>query len=145
MRDFLIKWSVNVIALFIVVHTIAGVSTDSWQTTIVAALVLGMLNAFLRPFFIMLTLPFNILSLGVLTLFINGFMFYLAARFVKGFNISGFWSAFWAALLFSIASFALNLLFMPKVDIRINRYRGDNPDWKKRDDVIDVEGKNGED
>ena len=141
-RDFLIKWFVNVIALFIVVHTIAGVSVDSWQTTIVAALVLGMLNAFLRPFFIMLTLPFNILSLGVLTLFINGFMFYLAARFVKGFSVSGFWSAFWAALLFSIVSFVLNLLFMPKVNISINRYQGG---WHKRDDVIDVEGKNGED
>lgn len=122
MRDFLIKWFINIVALFAVVHMIAGVRVDTWQTAVVAALVLGMLNAFLRPFFIMMTLPFNILSLGILTLFINGFMFYLAARFVKGFSVSSFWSAFWAALLFSIISFLLNILLSPKINIRVNRY-----------------------
>ena len=49
MRDFFIKWFVNIATLFVVVHTIAGVSVDSWQTTIIAALVLGLLNAFVRP------------------------------------------------------------------------------------------------
>ena len=140
MRDFLIKWFINIVTLFAVVHIIAGVSVDSWQTTIVAALVLGMLNSFLRPFFIMLTLPLNIISLGLLTLFINGLMFYLAARFVKGFTVSGFFSAFWAALLFSIISFILNLLFTPKINVGFRWYRGERSDKPKYQDVIDVEG-----
>jgi putative membrane protein len=141
--NFLIKWAVNIIALFLVVHMIAGVSTDSWQTTVIAALVVGMLNAFLRPFFIMLTLPLNILSLGLVTLFINGFMFYLAARFVAGFRVAGFWSAFWAALLFSIVSFLLNLLFTPGVSVGFKQYGRCHPDSVRLDkgDIIDVEGK----
>ena len=145
MRDFLIKWFINIIALFAVVHIIAGVSVDSWQTTIVAALVLGMFNAFLRPFFLVMTLPFNILSLGLFTLFINGFMFYLAARFVKGFSISSFWNAFWAALLFSIISFLLNLLLSPENNIRVSRYGGGYSKKARYDDAIDVEGKTEED
>ena len=142
--NFLLKWLANITALLVVVHTVTGVSVDSWQTAVVAALVLGMLNAFIRPFFIVLTLPFNVLSLGVLTLFINGFMFYLAARFVKGFSIAGFWSAFWAALLFSLVSFLLNLMLMPKVNMRVNRYGSGYSGKAGNDNVIDVEGKSEE-
>ena len=111
---FLTKWLINIIALMAVVHIVAGVSTDNWQTMIVAALILGLINTFIRPFFIILTLPLNILSMGLLTLFINGFLFYMAAHFVRGFIVAGFWPAFWAALLFSVISFFLNILFTPK-------------------------------
>ena len=77
---------------------------------LVVALVLGIINAFLRPLIILITLPMNILTLGTLTLFINGALFYLVSKIVKGFVITGFWSAFWGYILFSIISFLLSLL-----------------------------------
>jgi len=143
MTKFLIKWFVNIIALLVVIHVVAGVSIDNIQTVLVAALVLGLLNAFLRPFILIMTLPLTILTFGLFTLFINGFVFYLAARFIKGFTVAGFWNAFWAALLFSIISSLLNFLLTPKINIRYASFRKEgtgHPD-NGNDDIIDVEGK----
>jgi putative membrane protein len=74
------------------------------------ALVLGVINALLRPLIILVTLPINVLTLGVFTLFINGALFLLASKIVKGFLITGFWPAFWGYIIFSIISFLLSLL-----------------------------------
>lgn len=110
MKELLIKWIVNSTALLVVVHIVSGVTVDNWVTVFVAALVLGLLNAFLRPILVLLTLPVTVLTLGLFTLFINAFLFYLAAYLVRGFQVAGFWQAFVAALVFSIVSFLLNLL-----------------------------------
>lgn len=109
MQYLLIKWFINAAALFAVVHIFPHVRVNNWQTLLVAALVLGLLNAFLRPIIVLLTLPINLLSLGLFTLVINGLIFFLASRFVPGFTISSFWEAFWAALAFSIISAFLNM------------------------------------
>lgn len=136
MIRFLFKWAINTISLFLVMNIVAGVSVDSWQAIVVAAFVLGLLNAFLRPILILLTLPFNILSLGLFTFIINGLMFYLAAKFVKGFNVMGFWNAFWAALVFSVISFVLNIFLAPPRPFIPADAR---PRSKSYDDAIDVE------
>ncbi|MDD5437430.1 MAG: phage holin family protein [Candidatus Omnitrophica bacterium] len=141
MRNFIIKWVVNIFALFMIIHIVAGVKADSWGAIVVAALILGLLNAFVRPFIILFTLPFTILTLGFFTLMINAFIFYLASKFVKGFEVIDFWSAFWAALLFSIISSILNLLLTPKVTIRTDAFRCGPYRAPKDDNVIDVEGK----
>jgi len=143
MKNFLIKWAVNIATLFIVIHVIAGVSIDSWETVIVAAFVLGLLNAFLKPVIILFTLPFTILTLGFFMLIINAFIFYMASKFVKGFEVINFWSAFWAALLFSIISSILNFVLAPKVNLRYASFRHGSGNSRKidDDDVIDVEGK----
>lgn len=141
MKDFLIKWFVNIIALMASAHLIAGVNVSGWQATVTAALILGLLNAFLRPIIIILTLPLNIFSLGIFTLFINGFMFYLAAKFVPGFTVAGFKSAFWAAILFSIVSFTLNFLLRPRLGISIHSYGSGCSRAPKYTDVIDTEGR----
>ena len=109
MVGFLFKWLSNVIALFIVIQFVSGVTVERWQSLFVAGLVIGLLNAFLRPILIFLTLPVNILTLGLFTLVINGFLFYLAALLVSGFSVTGFGSALLAAILFSIISFILNI------------------------------------
>ena len=109
MMGFLFKWLSNVIALFIVIQFVSGVTVERWQSLFVAGLVIGLLNAFLRPILIFLTLPVNILTLGLFTLVINGFLFYLAALLVSGFSVTGFGSALLAAILFSIISFILNI------------------------------------
>lgn len=113
MKDFLLRWLINVISLLAVIHIVAGVSVDRWLTTVVAALVIGLLNAFIRPLLLILTLPVNVLTLGLFTLVINGFLFYLAAWLVRGFHVTGFWTAFVAALVFSIISWLLNLMIKP--------------------------------
>ncbi len=141
MKKFFIQCVVNIAALFIVTHTVAGVSVANTQTTIIAAIVLGLLNTFLKPSIMLLTLPLNIFSLGILTFFINGFIFYLAARFVKGFAVADFWSAFWAAALFSAISFLLNMLLGPKVHFKVCRDKDVDADRPKYDNVMDVEGK----
>ena len=81
--------------------------------------------------------------MGIFTLFINALMFYLAAQVVKGFAVDSFWSAFLAALIFSVISFILNIIFTPTTGVRFGAYRNTaRPDEKKNDDnVIDVEGK----
>jgi len=110
MKVFLLRWLINTVSLLAVVHIVAGVSVDRWQTTMIAALVIGLLNAFIRPLLLVLTLPVNLLSLGLFTLVINGCLFYLAAWLVNGFHVAGFWSAFLGALVFSIISWLLNLV-----------------------------------
>lgn len=146
MKKFLIKWFVNIIALVIVMHVVAGVSVDNMQTVLVAAFILGLLNTFIRPFIMILTLPLTIFTFGLFTFFINGFLFYLAARFVKGFTVAGFWNAFWAALLFSAISSVLNFLLAPKITVRYGSFRPKGSSWHNADkgDIIDVESEVGE-
>jgi putative membrane protein len=118
MKELLIKWIVNSTALLVVAHIVSGVVIDDWVAVFIAALVLGFLNAFLRPVLIFLTLPVSILSLGLFTLFINAFLFYLAAHLVRGFHVTGYWQAFVAAFVFSVVSFLLNMV------LRADRHPG---------------------
>lgn len=110
MSGFLIKWLINAVALLLVVNMTSGAGVSDWTALIVAALVIGLLNAFLKPVLVIITLPINILSLGLFTLAINGFIFYLASKLVRGFYVTGFWGAMWAALLFSMISFLFNMI-----------------------------------
>ena len=112
MEYFLVRWLVSALAIFIVANIVKGIEISSMPLALVIALVLGVINAFLRPLIILITLPINILTLGLLTLFINGALFYLVSKIVKGFVITGFWPAFWGYILFSIISFLLSLLIL---------------------------------
>mgnify|MGYP001480119895 CR=1 FL=1 len=125
MRGVLIKWVINSLAILIVTYIVKGIEIASPITVIVAAFVLGIINAFLRPFIILITLPINIFTLGVFTFFINGFLFYMVSKIVKGFVVTGFWPAFFGALLFSIISFLLSLLINKegKLEIRFIKER----------------------
>ena len=116
MRRFLTKWIINSLAILIVTYIVKGIQVASPLTAIVVALVLGIINAFLRPFIMLITLPINIFTLGIFTFFINGFLFYLVSKIVKGFAISGFWPAFFGSLLFSAISLFLSLMVIKKED-----------------------------
>lgn len=109
MRGILIKWIINSLAMLIVTYTVRGIEVAGSMTAIVAAFILGVINAFLRPLIILITLPVNIFTLGIFTFFINGFLFYMVSKIVKGFVITGFWPAFFGSLLFSAISFLLSL------------------------------------
>ena len=140
MTGLLIRWLTNTIALVIVVEIVPGIHADRWEIVGLAALVLGFLNAFLRPFLVLLTLPLHIFSLGFFTLIINGLMLYLVSKVVEGFHVVSFSSAFWGALLFSIISFILNVFIDAKGKINVRFYRERSFQNLRDKDIIDIEG-----
>ncbi len=109
MRGLLIRWFLNAAALWLTSTIVKGIEVRGLGALLIAALVLGILNAFLRPIVLLLTLPLNILTLGLLTFVINGIMLQLAAAGVRGFEVHGLWAAIIGALILSIISFLLNL------------------------------------
>ena len=127
MKAFLTKWLVTVVSIFIVANLFKLIHVESLAVLVLAALVLGILNAFVRPMLLLLTLPINILSLGFFTLVINAFLLYVVAGLVPGFEITGFFRAFLAALLISLINAMTNFLLHKEPKIRIlkveNRHR----------------------
>jgi putative membrane protein len=111
--QLILRWLLNAIALFLVTRLIDGIQIVRFQDLFLAALAIGFMNAFIRPVIVLLTLPATLLSLGLFTLVINGFMFYLAANIFDGFRVTNFGTAFIAAILFSLFSFILNIVFKP--------------------------------
>ena len=86
---------------------------SSFVIAMVAALVLGLINTLIRPLLLLVTLPLNILTLGLLTLVINALMFWFATVFFEGFRVAGFWSAFWGAIAYSLISALASWLLVP--------------------------------
>jgi putative membrane protein len=111
MLNTILRWVVNAVLLMLIPYVVPGIEMKNFGTALVAALVLAFVNALIKPILILLTLPINLLTLGLFILVINGLMFWLVSAIVKGFYISGFWPAFFAALVFSIFSLVLNYLF----------------------------------
>ena len=106
----ILRWVVNALFLMLIPYLVPGVEVASFFTALVVAVVLAAVNAVIRPLVILLTLPINILTLGLFTLVINGLMFYLVSAIVKGFTVSNFWVAFFAALIYSILSMIISSL-----------------------------------
>jgi putative membrane protein len=111
MLNTILRWVVNAVLLMLIPYVVPGIEMKNFGTALVAALVLAFVNALIKPILILLTLPINLLTLGLFILVINALMFWLVSAIVKGFYISGFWPAFLAALFFSIFSLVLNYLF----------------------------------
>lgn len=103
-RGILIRWLVNAGSLLLISYAIDGIAVDGVGPALIAAAVLGIINAVIRPILLILTLPINLLTLGLFTFIINGALLALTAKVVRGFSVSGFWSAVLGALLLSIIS-----------------------------------------
>jgi putative membrane protein len=106
----LLRWLLNTLVLLLVGNLVPGVKFASFWSALIASLVLGLLNALIRPLIILLTLPVNILTLGLFTLIINALMFWLASSIVKGFEISNFAAAFWGALVYTLIVMLIGLI-----------------------------------
>jgi len=104
MKRFLIHWLVIALALWVTAYILPGVHIESNQALAIAAVVLGLVNALVRPILTILTLPITILTLGLFYLLVNGFTFLLASKVVPGFGVSGYWWAVLGALIVSIVS-----------------------------------------
>jgi putative membrane protein len=119
MFRFILRWAINAVALYVAVivvnSTIGGIELQnpSWQSYIWLALLFGLINALLRPLLSILTCPLILLTLGLFSLLINTFLFYLAGYvgtwFGVGFTITNFWSALLGALIVSLVSVVLSL------------------------------------
>src|SRR5688500_18209645 len=105
MISLILRWLINTGALFVADYFLAGMHASSWTTLLIAALVLGLLNAVVRPILFWLTLPLTILTLGLFVLVLNAAMLGLTAWLVPGFGSGTFWSAVLGALILSVISF----------------------------------------
>lgn len=102
-----IHWIVYAVAIAIAAYLLPGVSVTGPVTVIVLAVVLSIINTFIRPVLLLLTLPFSIVTLGLFTLFLNAFLILLAAHLVPGFVVSGFWSAFFFGIVLALVHIVL--------------------------------------
>ncbi len=106
----IIRLLLNAVALLSAPYIISGVNVASFYTAVIAAIILGLVNAIIRPVLVLLTLPINILTLGLFTLVINALLVLFVASFVKGFTVIGFWPAFFLSLFLWLVSWFTNLL-----------------------------------
>jgi putative membrane protein len=108
-RGLVIRWVTTACALWLTSLIVKGIAIQGVWSLFVAAVVLGIFNAILRPLALLVTFPINLLTLGLFTFVVNGAMLKLTSEVVRGFSVTGFWSAVLGALLLSAISFALNL------------------------------------
>ncbi len=107
-RNIIIRLFVNTVALAVAGYFISGISYYRFEDLVIAAALFGVLNTFIKPILIILTLPINLLSLGLFTFIINAAMLGLTGAFLEGFSVSGFWPALAGAIIISLVSIVLN-------------------------------------
>ena len=107
----ILRWLISALAVIATAYVVPGVSVANFWTALIAALIIGLVNALVRPILLVLTLPINIVTLGLFTLVINALMFWLASSIVKGFDVANFTAAFLGALVYWLVSWFVNGLF----------------------------------
>ena len=96
-----LKWLLSAVALLAVAYVYSGVQVNSFVSALIAAAVIGLLNAVLRPVLVILTLPVSIVTLGLFLFVINALMFWSASGLLSGFHVAGFWAALLGSLIYS--------------------------------------------
>lgn len=114
MQRFILRAAIAALGLWLATEWIDGLHIDAPMTLVVAAVLLGVVNALVRPVVILLTLPFTVISLGLFLLVVNAAMLGLVAALLPGMAIAGFWDAFWGALIVSIVSWVGSIMFAPQ-------------------------------
>jgi len=117
---FVLRAMIAALGLWLATEWVDGISIDAASTLLLAGLLLGIVNAFVRPLIVLLTLPFTVLTLGLFLLVVNAAMLGLVAALLDGMSIAGFGAAFWAALIVSFVSAIGSLVFGPRGRIRIS-------------------------
>ena len=124
MLGFILRGLIAALGLWLATEWVSGVSLDSATTLILAGLLLGIVNAFIRPLVLILTLPLTLVTLGLFLLVINTAMLGLVALLLPGFHIASFWPAFWSAIIVSVTSWIGSSLIGPKGRVEIVRNGG---------------------
>lgn len=107
-------WILNAIAVILVTYIVPGITVNTFWSALIVALVLGLLNTIVRPVLLLLTLPVNILTLGLFTFVINGLILYFVSSIVKGFEVDGLWTAIIGSIVLSLIQWAISALTKPK-------------------------------
>jgi putative membrane protein len=131
-KQFVFRWGATTVAVMVASSVIHGIRYDTVAALIGASLLLGILNAFVRPILLILSAPVILLTLGFFILVLNGFLLLLVPGVVVGFHVDSFWSGFWGAIVISIVNWLLSAFFrghdgrMPALthDTEIRRVRG---------------------
>jgi putative membrane protein len=111
MKEFLIRWLITTLAVMGASHVIPGISYSSTETLIGAALLLGIINALVRPVLLLLSLPFIIVTMGLFILVINALLLLFVSAVVPGFHVEGFWNALFAGIIIGIINWILSSFF----------------------------------
>ena len=125
MTGFLIRWAVSALSLWVAQAIVPGIRISGASTLWIAALLLGFVNAVVRPALVFFTLPLTVLTLGLFLLVINAAMLGLVAAMLPGFKIAGFWTAVGGALIVSVVSWIGSWFIGPKGRVEIIHHRGD--------------------
>lgn len=111
MKPFLMRWLATTIAVAVAEWLLAGIHADGSLSLIVAALLLGIINAVIRPILLLLSLPFILFTLGFFILLVNALLLWIVGVLVPGFHVDGFWAAFFGAIIIGIVSWAFGAVF----------------------------------
>ncbi len=111
LTPFLIHWAITALALWVASYLFRGIKFESTGSLFIAALLLGFANAVVKPLLIVLTLPLTLLTFGLFLLVINALMILLVSALVRGFKVSGFWTALFASIFISLLSIAIGSMF----------------------------------
>lgn len=134
MKGILLRWLMLTLAIMVAGYLIRGITVTGFSSALFAAAVLGILNAFFRPILIILTLPINILTLGLFTFVINAFLVMMASGVIGGFEVQGFWPALLGSLIISLISWALNSFINGQGRVGYSGYidlkRGGDGKWR---------------
>jgi putative membrane protein len=131
MRGLLLRWLILTFAIMIAAYLFSGIHVNGFGSALFAALVLGILNAFFRPILLILTLPINVLSLGLFTFVINAVLLLMTSGVIGGLVVDGFGSALFGSLIISLVSLLLSSFVSDRgrvesLDIELQRRRGDH-------------------
>jgi putative membrane protein len=118
MIDFFIHWAIMSLSLWVASALFSGIKFSNNSSLLISALVLGFVNAVVRPILFFLTLPFTIITLGFFVFVLNALMIMLVAKLVNGFKLSGFWTAFFASIFISLFTLMIEH-FMPSQGVVI--------------------------
>ena len=108
MKGIILRWLILTFAILVTSYLLGGIQVSGFFSALFAAAMLGILNAFFRPVLFILTLPINVLTLGLFTFVINALLLKMASGVISGFVVQGFWTAVFGSLLISLVSFILN-------------------------------------
>lgn len=124
LTQFLLHWAITGLSLWAASYLFKGLKFADTASLAISALLLGLANAVVKPLLIVLTLPLTLLTFGFFLLVINALMILLVARLVKGFQVSGFWTAFFASIFISLLSIVIGALVGqgdPQTEIQLPR------------------------
>jgi putative membrane protein len=127
MKGIALRFLITGVAVLLAANIVPGIHIDGVAAGLSAAIVLALLNALIRPFLYLFSVPFIVVTLGLFIVLINALLLELTAWLVKGFTIDGFWPAVWGALLISVVSTILNLLISDEGHVEIVVHRPKPP------------------